>query len=47
MDDRTFIVHGYETLLGRPPDAERLRRRRAAYQAFLWKRLKAPRPFVG
>ena len=34
-------------LLGRPPDAERLRRRRAAYQAFLWKRLKAPRPFVG
>jgi hypothetical protein len=34
-------------LLGRPPGAERLRRRRAAYQAFLWKRLKAPRPFVG
>jgi len=34
-------------LLGRPPDPERLRRRRAAYQAFLWKRLKAPRPFVG
>jgi len=34
-------------LLGRLPDAERLRRRRAAYQAFLWKRLKAPRPFVG
>jgi len=33
-------------LLGRPPDAERLQRRRAAYQAFLWKRLKAPRPFV-
>ncbi|HET6899839.1 MAG TPA: HipA family kinase [Vicinamibacteria bacterium] len=33
-------------LFGRPPDAERLRRRRAAYQAFLWKRLKAPRPFV-
>ena len=33
-------------LLGRLPDAERLRRRRAAYQAFLWKRLKAPRPFV-
>jgi hypothetical protein len=33
-------------LLVRPPDAERRRRRRAAYHAFLWKRLKAPRPFV-
>jgi hypothetical protein len=33
-------------LLDRAPDAERLRPRRAAYQAFLWKRLKAPRPFV-
>jgi len=33
-------------LLGRSPDAERRRRRRAAYHAFLWKRLKAPRPFV-
>jgi hypothetical protein len=33
-------------LLGRAPDAERLRRRRSAYHAFLWKRLKAPRPFV-
>jgi hypothetical protein len=33
-------------LLGRRPDAEGLRRRRAAYHAFLWKRLKAPRPFV-
>jgi hypothetical protein len=31
-------------LLGHAPDA--LRRRRAAYHAFLWKRLKAPRPFV-
>ena len=33
-------------LLGRSPDAERLRRRRGAYHAFLWKRLKTPRPFV-
>jgi hypothetical protein len=33
-------------LLGHPPDTERLRRRRAAYHAFLWKRLKPPRPFV-
>jgi hypothetical protein len=33
-------------LLGRAPDAERLRRRRGAYHAFLWKRLKAPRPFI-
>jgi hypothetical protein len=33
-------------LLGRAPDADRLRRRRRAYHAFLWKRLKAPRPFV-
>jgi hypothetical protein len=33
-------------LLGRPPDADRLERRRRAYHAFLWKRLKAPRPFV-
>ena len=27
-------------------DRETLRRRRAAYVAFLWKRLKDPRPFV-
>jgi hypothetical protein len=33
-------------LLGKAPDAERLERRRRAYHAFLWKRLKAPRPFV-
>jgi hypothetical protein len=33
-------------LLGNRSDAERLRRRRAGYHAFLWKRLKAPRPFV-
>jgi hypothetical protein len=31
-----------------PPDAtdDRLMRRRRAYEAFLWKRLKAPRPFT-
>jgi len=28
------------------PASDRARRRRAAYVAFLWKRLKAPRPFV-
>jgi hypothetical protein len=33
-------------LLSRAPDADRLRRRRRAYHAFLWKRLKPPRPFV-
>lgn len=33
-------------LLGRAPDPDRLRRRRRAYHAFLWKRLKPPRPFV-
>jgi len=33
-------------LLGPAPNAERRRRRRAAYHAFLWKRLKSPRPFV-
>ena len=33
-------------LLGRALDADRLRRRRGAYHAFLWKRLKPPRPFV-
>jgi len=33
-------------LLGGRSEAGRLRRRRAAYHAFLWKRLKAPRPFV-
>ena len=33
-------------LLDRAPDADRLRRRRSAYHAFLWKRLKPPRPFV-
>ena len=27
-------------------DRDALRRRRAAYVAFLWKRLKSPRPFV-
>ena len=30
-----------------PSDAEALRRRRAAYSAFLWKRLKPPRTFAG
>jgi hypothetical protein len=33
-------------LLGGAPDPDRLRRRRTAYHTFLWKRLKAPRPFV-
>jgi hypothetical protein len=33
-------------LLGRAATPDRVRRRRAGYQAFLWKRLKPPRPFV-
>jgi hypothetical protein len=33
-------------LLGRAATDDRVRRRRAAYQAFLWKRLNAPGPFA-
>jgi hypothetical protein len=31
---------------GRRANADRLERRRRAYHAFLWKRLKPPRPFL-
>jgi hypothetical protein len=33
-----------EPLVGAPVTAEAIRRRRAAYEAFLWKRLRGPRP---
>ena len=33
-------------LVAPPASADRLRRRREAYVAFLWKRLKEPRPFI-
>lgn len=35
-----------EAQLPASPDADRVARRRRAYEAFLWKRLKAPRPFI-
>ena len=35
-----------EPLVEAPPSPERLARRRAAYVAFLWKRLKAPHQFA-